>query len=402
MGRVVGFGIVPALSLASSVLLLPLVAHRFGPGGWSSVSIGSSIGAYVGVLVGLSWPITGPHRIAHAQPEARKALYASSLRSRSLVFAVVLVPAIFLAVLLSTQREYQLATALVAVGIGLNGFTAAWYFAGLGTPWSLVRNEAAVRCAFYLIIICALSFGAPFWAYGLLLIASGLTMFAANWLSVLGARIPKFSSDLVETESVFDQAAGAAARFANSAFSTLTPVLFASSGVGGVPTFTALDQLQKTANNGLGALPQALIAFVSGSDRVALIKRLRLVILFGVVGSGVLIVGIAVGGPLVVEILYRGKVDPGNTAISVVAVTVGAAFLAQLLQQVVLVPLGVVRRSYVVMASVSVGAIPCFLVAVNFAGVLGGLATVAIAMGLVASSYLVLGVLGVRRLASSG
>jgi len=402
VGRFLGFGLVPALSLASSIVLLPLVAHRFGPLGWSSISVGTAVGAYAGVIIGLSWPITGPHRVARANAEERRAIYWLSLRSRTLVFVCALLPVAVVAGLLTATGPYMVATILVAVGISLNGFTAAWYFAGTGSPWLLVRNEALIRCGNYLLIILALSLGAPFWSYGAAIVASGLLMLIVNWFTIMGGPSLRFPSGSVPREPLSEQISGGAARFANSAFSTLTPVLFALAHPAGLSAFAALDQLQKAANNGLGAFPQALVGFVSRLSGAPLLHRLRLVVVAGcfcaIVGSLVF----AFVGSKLIRLLFRGKVDPDFAVIVLVGVSIAMFFLGQVLQQVVLVPAGMVAKSYVVMASVSLSGIPVFIGVSRVFGVTGGVAVVASVATMIALLYLLLAARGMRKLRAGG
>lgn len=399
--RLLGFGVVPALSLVSSVVLLPLVAHRFGPDGWSAVSIGSAVGAYVGVIVGLSWPVVGPHLVAAAGAEGRRAIFVESLRSRGTTFLLVIIPAAVISGLLTARTGFSWTSVLVAVGVGLNGFTASWYFAGAGTPWVLVRNEASVRFLVYLAIILALSAGAPFWVYGAFLVASGLLMILVNCLTVLTGAAKRNYAGAPVSLPLREHISGTLARLSNSSFVTLTPVLFALSAAPALSTFAALDQVQKAASNGLGAVPQAFIGFVAGKGGgTKRLNRLRLAIWVSAVCAAAVITAWSLCGGFVVDVLYRGKVSPGFLQLFLVGVAVASAFLAQFLQQVVLVPLGQVRKSYVAMSAISLSAIPAFLLSSIAWGVTGALLVVACSMTLTALVYLLLAVRAFRLPAS--
>ncbi|WIB43282.1 hypothetical protein [Curtobacterium sp. MCLR17_058] len=393
--RLTGFGLIPALSIASTVILLPLVAHRFGPGGWSAVSVGSSVGAYVGVLVGLSWPIVGSHLVAESAPSIRRSIYINSLRSRGLVFILVIAPALVLSLLLTSGTGYGLPAMLVTLAVGLNGFTAAWFFSGSNRPWALVRNEALTRFVTYALIIAVLAIGAPFWMYGVLLSASGIAMLIFNQVTILGWKRAGESVRDVGPTRLRDHWNGATARLSNSAFSTLTPVLFAASGAPGLHIFTAYDQVQKAAGNALGVVPQAFVSYVSGQvDWASRKRRLRSV----VVGAAILAVAIlacclTLGGT-VIEALYRGEVSPLWVQVTLAGVVVTSQFFAQFLQQVVLVPLGQVGHSYVVMSVVSIVAVAVFLLAVGSGGVTGGLLVVAAASLLTVLLYSALALSG--------
>jgi hypothetical protein len=57
--RLLGFGLVPALSMLSSILLLPIISLKIGPSGWTAVAVGQSIGAIFSSVVSLAWGVIG-------------------------------------------------------------------------------------------------------------------------------------------------------------------------------------------------------------------------------------------------------------------------------------------------------------------------------------------------------
>src|SRR5215203_4709922 len=77
--RIAAFGLLPAASLLSSLILLPIISGRFGQPGWSSVLLGQSIGAAASVVCALAWPMEGADLISRAAPTQRRVMYTASV-----------------------------------------------------------------------------------------------------------------------------------------------------------------------------------------------------------------------------------------------------------------------------------------------------------------------------------
>jgi O-antigen/teichoic acid export membrane protein len=370
--RVVAFSLVPALSVLSPLLVLPLIASRFGPAGWSAVAVGQSVGAAVSIVVGLSWPTIGAHLVASApDDETRRSLYAESLVSRLLALAALAPLAVVVAALLSPAHWG--AAGLAALAGALNGLTCAWYFVGTARPRSLLVNEAVVRLAATLAIALLLLAGAGLWVFGVSLLVGGVVTAILNHRTIAGsASLPRLTRDVARSLAS-RHGAGTGARMVYGIYSSASVSLVALVAPGAVPVFSAIDRVLKMGLNGLYALPQGVAGWVSAGGPEQLPRRA----VRAAAGMAVLAVGIFAAGwllfPLAMDLLYAGRAAWVPEQRHLAAVVLAVAFYGQALVPVFLVPAAredVVYGGYVVAAALGT---PLVLGLAAVSGVTGAL-----------------------------
>ncbi|MET1154739.1 polysaccharide biosynthesis protein [Arthrobacter sp.] len=174
--RLAGFTLLPLLALVLPFLLLPIVARVVGAAGWSSITSGQAIGVFAATIILWSWNISGPAEIARsAAAPSRAALYASSVRTRVVIAAVVL-PLMTVIVLVVAHEGYRLDAVTMAWATALTGFSPAWYGIGTGQPRILAVYDTLPR--FFAAVISAPLIVATgqVWTYG---VASVLTTILA-------------------------------------------------------------------------------------------------------------------------------------------------------------------------------------------------------------------------------
>ena len=89
--RISAFAGLPLLSSLTPFLLLPYIARVGGEGTWNALAVGQAVGSLAAILVALGWTLSGPARVAGtSDPELRRHLYAISLLTRLVAFAVCL------------------------------------------------------------------------------------------------------------------------------------------------------------------------------------------------------------------------------------------------------------------------------------------------------------------------
>jgi O-antigen/teichoic acid export membrane protein len=376
-GRVLAFSLVPALSVLSPLLVLPLIASRFGPSGWSALAVGQSVGAAVSIVVGLSWPTIGAHLVASApDDETRRGLYAESLVSRSLALAVLAPLAVVVAALLSPA--HSAAAGLAALAGALNGLTCAWYFVGTARPKSLLVNEAVVRLTATLAIALLLFNGAGLWVFGALLLAGGAVTAILNHRTIAGsASLPRPTREVLRTLAS-RHGAGTGARMVYGIYGSASVSLVALVAPGAVAIFSAIDRVLKTELNGLYALPQGVAGWVSSGGPDEVPRRARR----AAAGMAVLAVGILAAGwllfPLVMDLLYAGRAEWAPEHRHLAAIVLAVGFYGQTLVPVFLVPAAreaVVYGGYVVAAALGT---PLVLWLAAVSGVTGALIATAI------------------------
>jgi len=165
---------------------------------------------------------------------------------------------------------------------------------------------------------------------------------------------------------------GVVGRLAASCFQYAGPLAFSLLHPAGQALYSAIYQLQNAASNGLGALPQGLIAWVGGADADA--KRRRAVRASWVSTSAGLAVFFAwgAGGRVLADLLYSGRVHIGVGLNWLVAAAIAVNFVSLCLSFLLLVPLGRSGFVFAAMGLVSVAATVVLCVAARFAGVTGG------------------------------
>lgn len=371
--RVIGFALLPGLSLLASLVLLPLISHRFGSAGWISLALGQSIGAVVSVIVGLAWPVIGGNMVARAESiEARREIYVLSVHSRGAVLAVLLLAAIPLTYTLS--RDLHWTTVFFMIGIALNGLTASWYWAGVGTPRYLLYNEGLVRVVGYGAALVALSAGGSLFWYAAATVAAGLLMSTLNWSAVMGrSSLRQAGSVGRAVRLIREHLGGTLSRIVVAAFAFGGTVIFALVAPGSLPLFAALDQIQKAVTNALNVLPSAFVSWVGSASTVDRRSRTRSSLFFLFAVAGLFIPAWVLLGPDLLRLLFADKIALGRFGQLLLAAAIASDFLIVCFSLVVLIPRGLQTRVYLIGAvSSGLGVAAFALGAVSF-GALGAL-----------------------------
>lgn len=377
--RVLGFAFVPGMTMVSTLLLLPLISSKFGPTGWSAVGLGQSLGAFLGVIGGLAWHVVGAQQVAVSTPEERRVLYAESVKSRAFVLLTVAPLAGALCYTLAPAYRWECVAFVVATG--LNCLNASWFFAGTGQPKYVIRNEASIRLAGYIIAIFALTLTDSMWAYATILIVVGVLMALANIFSIFNLFSPDIWSQTRTTWTIIrEHAGGMAARGFSAGQQYLGITIVSLVLPQSVPIYSALDNMQRTANNATAVFPQAFAWWVGSpqtvEDRYPRIRKMVSVILL--IGAAVFS-GWMVAGPLIMDLLYHGKADATFWMHFWTACTMAAFTMSRSLEQLCLVPLGLPAMVYRGTTVCAVVGLPGIAVGLWFGEVAGALSATGIA-----------------------
>src|SRR3712207_2103483 len=114
--RLAGFAGLPLLSFLAPLLLLPIIARRGGVDGWAAVVIGQAVGGLAAVLVLYGWNLAGPVRVASADLEERRRLFAVALYCKVLVCLAVL-PIVVLLCWSMAPKGHVLVCALMGAAV---------------------------------------------------------------------------------------------------------------------------------------------------------------------------------------------------------------------------------------------------------------------------------------------
>ncbi|VEI02983.1 Uncharacterised protein [Acidipropionibacterium jensenii] len=148
--NLIGFAGVPALSIFSPLLVMPIVARVGGPAGWASLGVGQAVGSIGSLIVAAGWTTAGPPRVIQAAREGTEhRVYAISFWQKSILFlvsSIVLVPLVVF--LCSEDRATAVAACLGAMSLS---YTVGWYAVGTGSPGVSLRYYAIPRTALTLL-----------------------------------------------------------------------------------------------------------------------------------------------------------------------------------------------------------------------------------------------------------
>jgi O-antigen/teichoic acid export membrane protein len=276
------FGAIPAISLVTPLIAIPVIAHHFGQAAWASVAIGQSVGALGGIVVALGWPQVGAIMVAKADAAERAAAYRESLAARRAAVIVVAPVTALIAILLT--RQDTITAALIACAVTANGLTAQWFYIGTGRGKGLLVNETAFRVATTLVACAVILAGGPLYSYPICLMVGQVAADTMNNKTVLGqfrARIfPSFGALRDQVRLQFPQTIS---RLVSGMYVAGAVTVVATVAPSAIIAFTAIDRVQKTSTNAASSLPQALTSWVAAPGKArGIAKRVRLATAFDV------------------------------------------------------------------------------------------------------------------------
>ena len=373
LSRVFGFALLPAFSFLASLVILPIISARFGPAAWSMVALGQSTGAIASIVVGLTWPIEGGNLVAGLTPAERGPVYVRSVASQFIVFVVAGSVASVATYLLAPTYNWEAVVFSLANTAG--GFTAAWYFSGVGTPRPLLINEGLMRMLGYVAALIAILAGGDLMWYATTTLGAALVSIGLNWWTIVTrkhVRIPRtIARDAWRT--VREEWFGTLARLIQSVYSFGGPSLFALLHPAGLADYAGSRTVQVTAANALSAVPNAFVSWVGSQRGERLRDRIRSTNMLMAVSAVLIFVGVAVFGQLILNYLFAHKLTLALDDRLLLAAAIALSFYNRSYQLLVLVPLG--RKSLVYSTTMfsSILGLAAYCVLIPTLGLTGGL-----------------------------
>jgi hypothetical protein len=303
----------------------------------------------------------------------RGQLYARSVASQAIVFVPVGAATFAITALLAP--DFRLEAALFAIATTMNGFTASWYYSGIGTPRPLLINEGLVRLLGYGVALAGLLLGADLIWYAAVTVVAGIVMLVANWwTAILRPKVP-IPRTIVRDgwRTVREEWFGTASRLIQSVYSFGGPSLFAVLSPPGLAAYSGARTVQVAASNGLSAVPNAFVSWVgsvSGETRNERIRRGNL----AMAGfAAVMFVLVAALGQIGLDYLFAGRLELALLDRLLLALSIALAFYNRSYQLLVMIPLGhkdLVYRSTMISSVIGLG---LYLALIPTLGVTGGL-----------------------------
>lgn len=379
-GRLGGYATSMLLLAATSLLLIPALVAREGGAGWGGIAFGQAVGSIGAVVVAYGWQVSGPALVATADPARRRREYLDSLRLKASLAAPVGAVCVVLALVLG--REHAWLSAAGAVASASIGLTASWVFVGLERPGLLLALETLPRCAGTTAGIIALQLGSRGGVALLLQLCGMLAAVAAStgWIlrsTRTSARLePRRLRDVARS-----QGHGLGASTASAAYLASPVVLIFLVAPAVQPAYALVDRIQRQLAVGLGPAVSVAQGWAPrASSREALRQRALRATLAAGAFAGLLVVGVALTGPLLVQWLGDGRIGVSDGVRFLMGAFVGLALFETVLAQAVLPALDRVRLvARTTIASAAIGLPATVLGALHsvelaLAGLLSGLA----------------------------
>jgi len=338
--RVLGFAMLPVISALSALVLLPMVTRYQGAAGWSSLALGQSLGAVISVIGGLAWPFIGGDRIARDSDKSNHSyIFMLAVCTRGLVtLAGLIIGTVFLIFL---SPGPLVATWLFMAGVAGNALTAAWFYAGTGSPSRLIVNEGIPRLLGYLASVPLLAITHDIFYYALMTFLAQLLTLALNYCSAIGLTRPPRVSMREVSEELRGQAGGTLARVFIAIGRSGGPPIVAAINPDTLAIYSAMDSIYKAGYNATNFVPLGFVQWIGqAEDRRTKHRRIR-------IGVGLIAIVCVVGGViwqivgnLIVEFLYAGQLDANPTRILLIGLAVFVLLFNFAIEMMVLVPLG--------------------------------------------------------------
>lgn len=387
-----------SLSVAASTLVgvfsLPVLIASVGAQQWGHLAVLQAVAQFAAVLVAFGWGATGPAMVSALVVTERKALYLYSLIVRSVLFIVVLAPAVLLCMRLT--GESWLNSMLAVFTYSLAGLSAAWYFIGTNRPMALFLLDALPAILGQVAGLVAVVVTKDLAAYLTCTAALTLTGVAGSAAYVMTRRGDGAMRGARRTplrDTLRSQSAGVSSTISASLWTAAPTVLVQAFAPGAVPVFAMIDRLMKYGVLALAPVLQAIQGWVpeSGRDSVAArsITGLKVAAGVGIVG-GVALAGLST--PVSTVLSVGEAVVPWA-----VAGIAGAAFAFECVAQIAglsgLVALGGTRQLAISSIASAVIGIPAIAALVMWFGLYGaiiGILLVAMALAVYRARYVVL------------
>ncbi len=307
--RALGFALIPFLSVAGPILILPIITARFGAAAWVAVAVGQSIGMALITVVELGWALNGPQRVARMSANHTYRVAILSFQTKLLLFPLFALAAMAASYFLTT--EYRLDSALTAMASLAAAFSMAWVFLGESKPWSIIFLDSLPRLLGVVGAATILYLGGPLWIYpvcGLLFPAIVSPIISLARVRTRSSLRPMPLAPRRQVLwSVRAQRHAMSARLASSAYMALPIVLVTLVAPSPVAVFAAGERLMRMGLNAIVVFPNAMQSWVgSVAHREARMARARKAIIMN--ASLGVVAGVVFGlfAPFASRLLFSG------------------------------------------------------------------------------------------------
>ncbi|GHD42648.1 hypothetical protein GCM10008097_08820 [Mycetocola manganoxydans] len=331
LGFTGGYGASVIISGVISIGVLPVIIVFAGEAVWAEIAVAQGVAGFAYVLVIFGWGVTGPTDVASLEPADRGRYYLDSLISRIWLLAVVLPPAIVIALLFGSA--YPLVTAFTVVTGLVSGLSGAWFFVGEASPGryfflDLVPKSIGTLAGAGLLMIT----GNALW----FILVQGLGAVAALIVTTvsISSRYPGWARDL-SARGAFARLSGQSAAVAMSLTSAIyvnLPILIVGAFAGTQVTaaYALAERIMRFGLMATRPIVQVSQSFVPAKPEEEQARRARVVTkiaaLTGLAGG----IAYAAATPWIVD-LFSGS---GLSIPFALSIPLGIALAAMLVSQI--------------------------------------------------------------------
>lgn len=300
--------LIPAISAAAPLAVIPAVSARYGAQGWASVAIALAIGNATAVLAELGWGVVGPQKVAR-DVAGRALILEESLTSKMVAVAILSPIAGGLTSLV--VQDHHLAAGLLAGATVAGAMSSAWFFIGLGRPLAVLLADTTPRVLAAAATAIVVFLDGPLEVYGLTSLAAAVLGYL---LSARLAGVPlwprrgafRTSASVIKAQSVLILGRGL-----STLYTALPAAVLGVVSAGAVSVFAAIDRPMRMGLTIIAAVPNRLQSWIGipdpGLSRSRSKKSLIINAVLGLVAGAFF----AVAMPLVAPILFAGEIEIG-------------------------------------------------------------------------------------------
>lgn len=339
VGALAAYGVSVALMAVASLAVIKAMIAADGPEAWGAIALGQAVGYVSCIIVGYGWALSGPAKIARADPAARRREYADSLRVR----LVLLVPGCALSALIAASLDHDSAPFAMAgaVSFTLTGLTGNWYFVGVSRPITMLLLETCPRVAGMLVGVVLMHQGRGAMAglacmSGGMLLAFLIVTVWVYWSTSSTARVPLAKRSLATI--LAEQRSGVVSASMTGLYLAMPLAIIALVAPTVQPAFALADRVKNQLIAAMSPLITVLQAWVPRGLGEERIKRARLAFYASCLLTGAMCAVFVVVGPSLFHWLGNAEISVSLTVTILVGVLTALAVTDQVVSKAVLAP----------------------------------------------------------------
>lgn len=302
--RIGAFAGLPLLSSLAPFLLLPYIARVGGEGTWNALAVGQAVGSLAAILVALGWTLSGPARVAGiSDPDHRRRLYAMSLLTRLVAFAVC-IPVLAGIAAFYGDRGHFWETFLMAAAQAAAGLSPAWYCIAIGNAKLIARYDVVPRIVATIVCIPVLLASGLIILYPAAILAGGLL--GTYFFSRRHSKRQDYGHlhAVPVLKEIWALRAASGTTMAAAAYAATPVIIVAAAALpSGLAVFVSAEKLYRIGLMAVGALGSSFQGWVAELDGDHLQRRKFSLLSHTLLGFAGL-AGFTFLGPFVTQLLF--------------------------------------------------------------------------------------------------